>query len=226
MDSNVTCLHKCNIMFIRNRSILQKGEHMEFKDIVSKRYAAKKFDGKKLDEKKVGELFELIRFSASSFGLQPWKIKVVADQATKDALAPASWNQPQIQSCSHLLVFCANTDIKGLIDNYENYMKKSGAPADAIKGYIDMMRGWEKGLDDAKRLSWAQRQTYLALGNAINGAKALGFDSCPMEGFSPDDYAKILKTPKNIVPTALCPIGFAADTPKPKLRFAKDEIFF
>ncbi|HIH05290.1 TPA: NAD(P)H-dependent oxidoreductase [Candidatus Woesearchaeota archaeon] len=199
---------------------------MEFRDIVMKRYATKKFDGRKIDQKKVDELFEIIRHAASSFGLQPWKIRVVADQATKEELAPASWNQAQITTCSHLLVFCANTDIDGLIAKYEKYMKKSGAPDDAVKAYIGMMRGWAQALDDPKRLSWSQRQTYLALGNAINGAKSLGFDSCPMEGFSPEEYGKILKLPKNIVPSALCPIGYAADKQQPKLRFAKEEIFF
>ena len=199
---------------------------MEFKDIVMKRYATKAFDGRKIDEKKVDELFEIIRYAASSFGLQPWKIKVVTDQATKEKLAPASWNQAQITTCSHLLVFCANTDIDGLITKYEQYMKKAGAPEESIEASIGMMRGWAKGMDDAKRLSWSQRQAFLALGNAINGAKSLGFDSCPMEGFSPDEYSKILHLPKNIVPTALCPIGHASDTPKPKLRFAKDEVFF
>ena len=199
---------------------------MNFKDIVMARYAAKKFDGKKIDQKKVDELFELIRHAASSFGLQPWKIKVITEQAIKEKLAPASWNQSQITTCSHLLVFCANTDVDGLIDNYEAYMKKSGAPEESVKGYITMMRGWAGGLDDAKRISWAQRQVYIALGNAINGAKALGFDSCPMEGFSSEEYAKILHTPKGIIPTVLCPIGFAADSPRPKLRFSKEEIFF
>jgi nitroreductase/dihydropteridine reductase len=33
-----------------------------------------------------------------------------------------------------------------------------------------------------QKLAWSQAQTYLALGNALNGAKALGFDSCPMGG--------------------------------------------
>jgi hypothetical protein len=47
-----------------------------------------------------------------------------------------------------------------------------------------------------------------------------------MEGFSSDDYSKILHLPKSIVPTALCPIGNAADTPRPKIRFSKEEIFF
>ena len=80
-------------------------------------------------------------------------------------------------------------------------------------------------MDDQKRLAWSQRQTYLALGNALNGSKSLGFDSCPMEGFNPSEYSKILNLPSNIVPTALCTIGFANDTPKPKVRNTTEEVF-
>ena len=199
---------------------------MEFKEIVMKRYATKKFDGKKVDQKKVDDLLELIRYSASSFNIQPWKIKVVTDQKIKEQLSKASWDQPQIISCSHLLVFCADKDVLGKIKALEKAMIKNGAKKDDIKGYIDMMNGFANKLDDAGKLSWAQRQVYLAMGNAINGAKSLGLDSCPMEGFDPVDYSRILKLPSNIVPTALVPVGHAADTQPPKTRFSKEEVFF
>lgn len=197
---------------------------MEFKEIVMKRYATKSFDGKKIPKKEFDELLELVRYSASSYGLQPYKIKVIEDQATKEKLAPASWNQPQITTCSHLLVFCAYTDIISRINNYEKLMLKSGAKPDSIKGYIDIMRNFEKNLPEDKKLSWTQKQTYLALGNAINGAKSLGFDSCPMEGFNAEEYAKILNLPKNLVPTVICTIGYASDSPRPKLRYEIKEL--
>lgn len=198
---------------------------MEFKQIVMERYATKKFDERKLPEGKVSELMELIRYSPSSFNIQPWKVIVIAGKDVKEKLAPASWNQPQITSCSHLLVFCANKDIAGNIDLLEKEMIGNGASPESIKGYIQMMRDFEKALTEEEKLSWAQRQTYLALGNALNGAKALGFDSCPMEGFDPKEYSKILKLPPDIVPAALCPIGYAADRQKDKLRFSKEEVF-
>lgn len=199
---------------------------MEFKEIVQQRYATKKFDGKKIDQKKVDELLELIRLSASSFGIQPYKIKVVTDDKTKKLLQAASWNQEQITTCSHLLVFCANTEILGNIKLLEKAMIKNGATKEGLKGYIDMMTGFANGLNDEAKKVWAQKQAYIALGNAINGAKALGFDSCPMEGFSPADYTKILKLPANLVPTVVCPIGYAADKPKPKARLEKKDLFF
>ncbi|MBI2658270.1 NAD(P)H-dependent oxidoreductase [Candidatus Woesearchaeota archaeon] len=198
---------------------------MDFDKIVMERYATKLFDGRKIPEDKLNRLLEIIRYSASSFNIQPWKIIVVKDQKLKEKLQPATWNQQQIPTCSHLLVFCADTEIAGNIDRLEKLMIENGADKESIKGYIDMMKGFENGLNAEQKLSWAQRQTFLALGNALNGAKFLGFDSCPMEGFNPKEYSRILNLPKNLVPTALCPIGYAKDKAKDKLRFAEKDVF-
>ena len=197
---------------------------MEFSEIVQKRYAAKLFDGKELPQAKVDKLLEMVRFAPSSFNIQPWAIKVVSDAETKEKLKAVSWNQPQITSCSHLLVFCADKNIKQKIGMLESSMISAGASPESIKTYMEMMWNFEKNLTEEQKLSWAQRQLYLALGNALNGAKSLGFDSCPMEGFDPKEYSKILKLPDNIIPTALCPIGYASDKPSPKLRFPKEEV--
>src|SRR3989338_6658360 len=248
---------------------------MEFENVVKERYAAKLFDGRRLPEQQVDKLLEMIRYAPYSFNIQPWVVEIISDQEIKEKLAPASWNQPQIKSCSHLLVFCANKDIAGNIDRLEKMMVEQGAKPEEVKEYAGMMRSYqpqiksyshllifcankdiagnidrlekmmveqgakpeevkeyagmmrsfEKSLSDEQKLAWAQRQAYLALGNALNGAKALGFDSCPMEGFDHAEYAKILKLAPNLVPTALCPIGYASDKPKQKIRFPGKELF-
>ena len=199
---------------------------MEFKEIVQKRYATKKFNGEMLSQEKIDEFLEIIRMSASSFGLQPWKIKIISDPETKEKLLPVSFNQPQITTCSHLLVFCANTDIAGNINKYEQMMKESGIPEEKVNMAMGMMRGFEKNLSSEGKKCWAEKQTFLAVSNAINGAKSLGFDSCPMEGFQPEEYSKLLNLPENIVPTALVTIGVAADEPHGKIRYAKEDMFF
>jgi len=203
-------------------------KQLSFKEIVTQRYATKKFDGRILPQEKVEELLDDIRLSASSFGLQPWKIKVVTDPATKALLSPIAWNQAQITTCSHLLIFCADTNINKLIDLYEEAKIKDGATKEGIAGYIEMMRGFDKKMTPEQKLTWAQKQCYIALGNALNGAKALGFDSCPMEGFDSAGFAKALKLPANLVPTVLCPIGYASPDDKSysKIRFSKEQVFF
>jgi nitroreductase/dihydropteridine reductase len=199
---------------------------MEFRKIVMERYAVKKFDGRKIPEDKVEELMDIIRHAPSSFNLQPWKIKVVTGPEVKERLRKLAWDQEQITTCSHLLVFCADADLDGRIGRLAADMRKREVPEENVKAVEEMMRGMSARLGPEQRLAWAQRQLYLALGNALNGAKSLGFDSCPMEGFDPAGFAKELGLPPNIVPTALCPIGYAADKPRPKSRFEREAVFF
>ena len=202
------------------------GDIMQFKDIVMQRYATKKFDGRKISEEKIAELLELVRFAPSALNLQPWKIKIVSDQKIKDQLRPATNNQEQITSCSHLLVFCADPDYEGLIHRLGALLQNRGAPEAVKNMVIGMARDFTGKMPPEQKVAWSQAQTYLALGNALNGAKALGFDSCPMGGFDQKEYTRILKIPPPLVPVMLCPVGYAADKPMPKIRFPKEDILF
>ncbi len=189
-----------------------------------RRYAVKKFDGKKVDESTIAKLLELIQFSASSFNLQPWKIKVITDQKTKDEICKVSWNQPQVNTCSHLIVLCADSNVSNLIDKLESQMLSNGAKPETLKDYVGMMRGFASAMTEDQRKIWAQKQCYIALGNALNGATSLGLDSCPMEGFDPAAVNNILHLPSNLHSTLLIPIGYPADLPRPKMRFAAKDI--
>ena len=199
---------------------------MEFRDIVMQRYATKKFDGRKIPDAKMKELFELIRFAPSALNVQPWKVKVVTDQKVKEQLKPATWNQEQVTTCSHLLVFCANTDFRGLIGRLEKTMRERKIPDDVVRMVKEMSEDFFLKIPPADQLAWAKHHVFLALGNALNGAKSLGFDSCPMGGFDPKEYARILGLPPTLVPTMLCPVGYAADRPMPKFRFPVEDLFF
>jgi nitroreductase/dihydropteridine reductase len=199
---------------------------MEFADIVMSRYATKKFDGRKIPETRIAELLEMVRFAPSALNLQPWKIKVVTDQKIKEQLKPAAFNQEQVTTCSHLFVFCADPDYDSLIRRLGTLLKKSGVSEEMQKMVVGMAVQFTQNLAPDRKLAWSQAQTYLALGNALNGAKSLGFDSCPMGGFDPDEFSRILKIPSPLVPTMLCPVGYAADKPMQKIRFAHEEIVF
>ena len=91
--------------------------------------------------------------------------------------------------------------------------------------YIGMMRQYTTALSEEDKLRWCGHQAYIALGNALNGAKSLGFDSCPMEGFDRDAFKKELSLDKDLFPVVICPVGIAADKPHPKLRYPKEELF-
>ena len=199
---------------------------MEFKDIVRKRYAAKQFNGKMIPKEKIDELLDIIRFAPSALNLQPWKIKVISDRKIKEALKSASFNQGQVTTCSHLLVFCANTNVDELIEKADRMLQDGGLPDELRTSRFNMAKTMTGNMSPEETVEWAKCHAFLALGNAVNGAKSLGFDSCPMAGFDPAEYSRILNLPDHLVPTMICPVGYAADTPIPKTRFSKEDIFF
>lgn len=199
---------------------------MEFKDIVMQRYAVKKFDGRMIEDSLLFALLDMIRFAPSAFNLQPWKIKIVSASRIKNNLRPHSNDQPQITSCSHLLVFCANTELEQLVERVNAGLKASGMPAEAIEQYSAMMNGYIRSMSPEQRLAFAREQVHIALGNAVNGAKALGIDSCPIGGFDPAGYSEVLFLPEEYIPVVLCAVGYAADKPPSKWRLPREEIFF
>jgi putative NAD(P)H nitroreductase len=46
-----------------------------------------------------------------------------------------------------------------------------------------------------------------------------GIDSCPMEGFVPDQVSKILDLPAHIIPTLIIPLGYKNMEQPVKTRF-------
>lgn len=200
---------------------------MEFKELVLARYNAKKFDGRKIPDAKLKELFDIIRFAPSADNLQPWKIKVISDQALKEKLLPAVmvFNQERIATCSHLLVFCADLDLETHWTRLKAAMKKAGIP----EAEIDHMAQVAKmiiGRTEEEKRNRSQWDVFLAVGNAVNGAKSLGFDSSLMGGFNAKEFTRILELPSNLVPTLIVAIGYTVDRSLPKVRFSKEEVFF
>jgi nitroreductase / dihydropteridine reductase len=197
---------------------------MEFKDIVRNRRAIRQYEPRPVPEETIRELLEMTSFAVSAINLQPWKIKVVSDQPTKDKLFPATFGQNQVKACSHLFVFCADTDYAGIINTVDKNMAAAGVP-DAQRGpMLEFAANLANGMTPEQRLQWSKEQVYIALGNCLNGAYALGLGACPMTAFQPAEFAKILGLPDNLVPTVMVSTGFAAEPGAPKIRRSVDEI--
>jgi nitroreductase / dihydropteridine reductase len=191
---------------------------MEFKDIVRQRYAVRQFEDRKVPEDLMQELLQMIVLAPSALNLQPWKIKVVTDQKVKDELYAGTWDQPQVKTCSHLLVLCADVDLPAAIDKLDKMLRAAGAP-EQMRAYVIKLANAMNELSPEQLLSWAQHQVYIALGNALNGAQSLGLGAGPMTAFNPPDFSRILELPAHLVPTVLVAVGYPAGDLSPKMRY-------
>lgn len=198
---------------------------MDFEELAKKRYAVKLFDSeKKLSLKQIDYLIDMAILAPTSFGLQPFRIKVVDNNEIKKKLQVASLNQPQITSCSHLLVFCADNSIIDRIEKFSLMLDSAGLPAEKRDVYVGMIKSFFKNKSSVQVTEWASKQIYLAADHVMLAAVEQGFNSCPMEGFDPNEYSAILGLPENLTPSLIVPVGYPADMPRGKIRFSKEDI--
>jgi nitroreductase len=197
------------------------------------RYATSKFDpARKISPEDWAVMEEALILSASSYGLQPWTFVVITDQKTRERLFPSTWNQRQILDCSHFVVFTARTKITS--EDIDRHVTRTaelrGGTVEALKRFRDAVAGdLVAGPRAAEAHEWAARQTYIALGNFLTSAALLGIDTCPMEGFKPDEYDQILELPaKRLTSVVCCAAGYrSADDKKAgqkKVRFSRNDV--
>ena len=196
------------------------------------RYATKQFDSeRKISPEDWAALEESLRLTPSSFGLQPYKILVVADPATREKLVPVSWGQRQVADASHFVVFTIKSNLgeADIVDYLNRIATVRGIPVESLSMLRDLMfENIIKGMDVIQRRVWQTRQVYIALGNLMTSAALLHIDACPLEGFVPDQYDDILGLNKlNLNTVVACAVGYRSATDKyadyKKVRLPKED---
>jgi nitroreductase len=179
------------------------------------RYATKKFDAnKKVSQTDLDFLKEAIRLSASSFGLQLYKIIIVENTEIREKLLPAAYGQGQIVDASHLIVFANQTNFDDSdIENYlDNATQTRNLPQGTLSGYGDYIKGALGNLPQELRQIWTAKQTYLALGNLLAAAAEIKVDATPMEGFNPQQFNEILGLDKlNLNASVIAAVGYRSE---------------
>jgi nitroreductase len=199
---------------------------------LNKRYATKKFDAsRKLSDNDLDNLLEAIRLSASSFGLQAYKILVVENEAIRKQLRLAAWNQSQITDASQLLVFAVNTNFgENEVDRFvENIANTRDLDIASLSDYAGKMKQTFKRPQEEIQV-WLTRQVYIALGFGLVSAAAMDIDTCPIEGFDSNKFDEILELKeKGLKSVVLLAIGYRSQDDKyqylTKVRRCKEEMF-
>jgi len=179
------------------------------------RYAVKSFDTNKIVSKKqLDVLLNAFNLTATSYGLQPLKLLVIQDKQLQKDLVAYSMNQEQVAQASHLLVVCVETIVdKHFIENYFRLVKTIRDTPDAILNPFktSLIADFEKK-SQSEIKQWSIKQAYLALGNLLTVCALEGVDACPMEGFLPKEYDRILNLKsKGLQSVLVLPIGYRAE---------------
>jgi nitroreductase len=188
----------------------QNSKDMNLIEKMNWRYATKRMNGKKIPAEKLDKILEAVRLAPTSFGLQPFKVIVVEDEALREQIYKEACQQPQIKESSQFLVFAAikNIDDKQVEDFIQLIADTRGLKVESLNDFKAMFGGIVAG-DENRNFIWTARQAYIAFGIGIVAAAMEDVDATPMEGFNADALDKILGlTEQNLSAVNILALGY------------------
>lgn len=172
-------------------------------DAIESRRSVKAFDpAHRMSEEEIQQLMSLAVLSPTAFNIQNWRFVLVQDPALREQVRAASWNQAQVTDASLLVVLTA--DLKAWEKEPDRYWRNAEP---AVRDYlVNAIAGYYGGKEQVQR-DEAMRSCGMAATTLMLSAKALGYDSCPMDGFDFDAVAKLLNLPADHTPVMFVAIG-------------------
>jgi nitroreductase len=200
-----------------------------FMEAMDFRHACKIFDEtKKVSTEDMNYILEAGRKSPSSFGMEPWKFLVITNEDLKEKLKPFCWNQPQITTCSHLVIILAAIDaVKPQSGEVERKFKRREMPQDKLDFYLGLYASHLANTlsSDENVYTWTAKQSYIALGNMMTAAAIKGVDSCPIEGFEKENVEKVLDLDlTKYQVSCILPFGYRINEQSTQLRESLEKV--
>lgn len=179
---------------------------------IEQRRAVKHFDpDHKMTPEEQQKLFSLALQAPTAFNIQNWRFVSLTDSELRKQVRAVAWDQSQVTDASLLLVLCA--DLKSWEKSPERYWKD--APEEVRNFIVPAIDQYYRGREQVQR-DEAMRSCGIAAQTLMLAAKAMGYDSCPMDGFDFDAVAKLINLPEDHVVAMFVAIGKGTKEAWPK----------
>lgn len=194
---------------------------MDVKMAIKTRRAVKQFDPQhKMTQAELDELMSLAVLSPTAFNLQHWRFVLVRDPLLREQIRAVTWMQPQITDASLLVVLCA--DIKAWQKQPERYWRN--VSSDVREGVVAALREYYDGREQVQR-DEAMRSCGIAAQTLMLAARAMGYDSCPMDLSDFGEVAKLIRIPEDHVIGLFVAVGKSVRDPWPRAgQLSRDEV--
>jgi nitroreductase len=194
---------------------------MDVKTAIETRRAVKQFDPQhEMTQAEIDELLSLALLSPTAFNLQHWRFVVVRDPEVRKQIRAATWMQPQITDASLLVVLCA--DVKAWDKAPERYWRN--VPPEVREGVVATVRNFYGGREQLQR-DEAMRSCGIAGQTLMLAAKAMGYDSCPMDLSDFGEVGRLIRIPPDHVIGLFVAIGKTVRAPWPRPgQLSRDDV--
>lgn len=148
------------------------------------------------------EILSLAVLSPTAFNIQNWRFVVVDDADLRRRIREVSWDQTQVTDTSLFIVLCA--DLKAWEKQPGRYWVN--APEEVQEFVLPAIDNYYRGKEQVQR-DEAMRSCGIVAQTIMLAAKALGYDSCPMDGFDFEKVAQLINLPDDHVIAMFVAIG-------------------
>ncbi len=185
---------------------------MNTKEAIRTRRAIKNFNPEHvMTDEEENELLSLAMLSPTAFNIQHWRFVVVKDNGLRKQIREAAWDQAQVTDSSLFIIMCA--DLKAWEKDPVRYW--ANAEKEVQDFMLPSIDAYYRGKDQVQR-DETMRSCGIAAQTLMLAAKALGYDSCPMDGFDFDKVARLIGLPGDHVIALFVAIGKATKEAWPR----------
>lgn len=181
-------------------------------EAIKSRRAVKHYDpDHEMTEAEERELMELVLQSPTAFNIQNWRFVLVKDPELRKQIRAAAWDQAQVTDASLLVVLCG--DLRSWEKEPERYWQN--APKEVRDFLVPAIKQYYEGNDQVQR-DEVMRSCGLAGMTLMLAAKAMGYDTCPMDGFDFEQVGKLIGLPEHHVISFMIAVGKGTKPAWPK----------
>jgi nitroreductase len=185
---------------------------MDVLEAIRNRRAVKHYDpAHTMSDAEIEQLMTLTLLAPTAFNIQNWRFVLVRDPELRKRIRAAAWDQAQVTDASLLVVLCADT--KSWEKNPARYW--ANATQDVRDFLVPAIDQYYRGRDQVQR-DEAMRSCGIAAQTLMLTAKAMGYDSCPMDGFDYDTVGTLINLPADHVVSMFVAIGKATQDAWPR----------
>ena len=172
---------------------------------IEARRAVKHYDSSyRISDTEVRNLMSLALLAPTAFNIQNWRFVVVKDPELRKKIRAVAWDQAQVEEASLLIIMCA--DLKSWEKEPGRYWKN--APKEVQDFVLPAIDQYYRGKEQVQR-DEAMRSCGIAAQTIMLAAKAMGYDSCPMDGFDFEAVGELINLPDDHVIAMFVAVGKA-----------------
>ena len=181
-------------------------------EAIQSRRAIKHYDADhRMSDAEIRQLLETALLAPTAFNIQHWRFVTVLDPEVRKQIRTAAWDQAQVTDASLLIVMCADKD--AWKKDAARYWKNAPQPVQDF--LVPAIGPYYEGREQVQR-DECMRSCGLAGMTIMLAAKAMGYDSCPMDGFDFDAVGKIINLPEDHVISFMIAVGKGTQPAWPK----------